>query len=210
MQNRKTVAGLIMSALVGTFVSALALPAHAEKADRDKPTNVEADRMRYDDLKQVNVFSGSVVMTKGTIIIKGDTITIRQDPEGYQYATATVNPTGNKLASFRQKRDGLDQFYEGYGERIDYDGKAEKVYLRQRAQIQRLEGATVGDEARGNVITYDQRTETYNIDGGKESANANNPSGRVRVILQPTNRPEVAPAPLPLQPSPKIENPRAD
>ena len=68
----------------------------------------------------------------------------------------------------------------------------------------------MADEARGNVIIYDQRTETYNIEGGKESANSNNPTGRVRVILQPTSRPEVAPAPLPLQSSPKIENPRAD
>jgi lipopolysaccharide export system protein LptA len=193
--------------------------AHAEKADRDKPTNVEADRMRYDDLKQVNVFSGNVVLTKGTIIIKGDTVTVRQDPEGYQYATATVNGPASgaanaktdKLASFRQKRDGLDQYYEGYAEKIDYDGKTDKVYLRQRALIQRLEGATVGDEARGNLIIYDQRTETYNIEGGKESGNSNNPNGgRVRVILQPSSRPATSGNTVPLQPSPALNSPRPE
>lgn len=35
----------------------------AEKADRNKPMNIEADSLRYDDLKQVSVFSGRVVLT---------------------------------------------------------------------------------------------------------------------------------------------------
>ena len=33
-----------------------ALPVAAEKADRDKPMNAEADALRYDDLKQTSVF----------------------------------------------------------------------------------------------------------------------------------------------------------
>ena len=41
--------------------------ARAEKADRNKPMNVEADALRYDDLKQISVFTGHVVVTKGTI-----------------------------------------------------------------------------------------------------------------------------------------------
>ena len=45
--------------------------AHAEKADRNKPMNVEADALRYDDLKQTSVFTGRVVLTKGTILIRG-------------------------------------------------------------------------------------------------------------------------------------------
>ncbi len=45
--------------------------AHAEKADRNKPMNIEADALRYDDLRQTSVFTGKVVVTKGTIIIRG-------------------------------------------------------------------------------------------------------------------------------------------
>ena len=36
----------------------------AEKADRNKPMNIEADALRYDDLKQTSVFTGRVVLTK--------------------------------------------------------------------------------------------------------------------------------------------------
>src|SRR5450830_486614 len=86
----------------------------AEKADRSKPMNVEADALRYDDLKQTSVFTGRVVLTKGSILIRGARIDVRQDPEGSQYGLVTAEP--GKLAFFRQKREGLDEFIEGQGE----------------------------------------------------------------------------------------------
>src|SRR5262249_35679051 len=96
-----------------------AAPAGAEKADRNKPMNVEADALRYDDLKQTSVFTGKVVVTKGTILIRGARIDVRQDPEGYQYGVVTAEP--GKLAFYRQKREGVDEFVEGEGETIEYD-----------------------------------------------------------------------------------------
>ena len=107
-------------------------PGQAEKADRDKPMNVEADALRYDDLKQTSVFTGNVVvLTKGTIVIRGARIDVRQDPEGYQYGVVTAEP--GKLAFFRQKREGVDECIEGEAEVIEYDGKADHVkFIRQR------------------------------------------------------------------------------
>ena len=40
-----------------------AAPAHAERADREKPLNIEADRMLADDGKQTVIFEGRVVLT---------------------------------------------------------------------------------------------------------------------------------------------------
>ncbi|RCS56825.1 lipopolysaccharide transport periplasmic protein LptA [Parvibium lacunae] len=197
--------------LLGVLLIAVGWPLTVwpEAADKSKPINIDAGRMVYDDLKQRNIFSGNVVITQGTMVIKGETITLWQDPEGYQYAISQAAP--GKLASFRQKREGLDQYYEGYAERIEYDGKSEKVILRQRALVQRLEGVIVGDEARGNVITYDQRSETYSIEGGKPSANpvAGTPTtdGRVRVILQPA-KPATPTSGASLQPSLNLRSPR--
>ena len=54
-------------------------PVQAERADRQKPMNVEADAMRYDDLKRVNVFTGRVVVTKGSIVIRAARLEVRQD-----------------------------------------------------------------------------------------------------------------------------------
>jgi len=154
-------------------------PALAERDDRYKPTNVEADRMNYDDLKQVNVFTGSVVLTKGTITLRADRLVLRQDPEGYQHATAEGGP-----ASFRQKRDGLDEWVEGYGEDVEYDGRAETLRLVGKARVRRLEGTRVVDDIEGAVIVYDSRTEQFSVDGGSASGPAAS-SGRVKVVIQP-------------------------
>ena len=73
--------------------------------------NIEADALRYDDLRQTSVFTGRVVVTKGTIVIRGARVDVRQDPEGYQYGVVTAEP--GKLAFYRQKREGVDEFIEG-------------------------------------------------------------------------------------------------
>ena len=44
-------------------IALIAQPVAAEKADRDKPMNAEADALRYDDLKQRSVFTGNVVIS---------------------------------------------------------------------------------------------------------------------------------------------------
>jgi hypothetical protein len=80
---------------------AMGLPAFAEKADRAKPMNIEANTMRFDDVKQVTVIDGNVVLTKGTIVIRAEHIELREDPDGYQFGTVTGTPASP--AFFRQK-----------------------------------------------------------------------------------------------------------
>ena len=111
----------------------------AEKADRDKPMNLEADRVSVDDAKQIATFEGNVVLTQGTMVIRGDRMVVRQDNEGFKSGT-----TWGNLAYFRQKRDGFDEFIEGWAERIEYDGRADKVQMFNRASMKRAQ-----DEVRG-------------------------------------------------------------
>jgi lipopolysaccharide export system protein LptA len=165
------------------FVSA----AQAEKADRTKPMNIEADAMRYDDLKQTSVFTGNVVVTKGTIIIRGIRIDVRQDPEGYQYGVVTAAP--GKLAYFKQKRDaGPDEWIEGESEVIEYDSRADNVKFIRRAVMRRLVGATPNDESSGPLIVYDQSNDTFTVNGSPLPPNAGvatQAGGRVKAILTP-------------------------
>lgn len=168
-----------LSLSLGLFSGA----AQAEKADRDKPMNVEADALRYDDLKQTSVFTGRVVLTKGTILIRGAKLDVRQDAQGYQFGIVTAEP--GKLAFFRQKRDGVDEFMEGEGEIIEYDGKADTVKFIQKAQLRRYKGATLNDEMTGGVIFYDNTTDVFTIDGSVASGAPGLPAGRVRAMLTP-------------------------
>ncbi|ROZ62001.1 lipopolysaccharide transport periplasmic protein LptA [Ramlibacter sp. WS9] len=154
--------------------------ARAERADRAKPMNVEADNLRYDDLKQASVFTGRVVLTKGTIVIRGARVDVRQDPDGYQYGVVTAEP--GKLAFYRQKREGVDEFIEGEGETIEYDGKADRVKFIKRAEMRRFRGATLADEMAGSLIVYDNTTDVFSVDGGPASSAV---GGRIRAVLAP-------------------------
>ena len=200
--------GVAPCALALAAALALGAPARAERADRDKPLQVESDRLEYDDLKQVNVFIGNVTLTKGTLIIRGDRVVVRQDPEGYQFGDAYGKP-----ATFRQKRDAPgDQWIEGWAERLEYDGKQDTVRLHDRAALRRLEDGRITDEVYGALITYDSRTEFFTVDGGgRQAATGNNPNGRVRVVIQPRQTDASAAPPsasVPLQPARGVANPR--
>ena len=185
--------------LLRAVVPALALwaaPSLAEKADRNKPLNVEADAGRYDDLKQVGTFTGNVVVTKGTLSMRAAQIEVRQSPDGYQHGLATALP--GQLASFRQKRDGVDETIQGEAERIEYDGKADTVRFINRATIRRYRGATLADETAGSLITYDNTREVFSVSGGESAVTPANPSGRVRATLTPR---ETVPEPAASAPS---------
>jgi len=158
---------------------------HAEKADATKPTNVEADKMAYDDVKQINTFTGNVVLTRGTLIMKAHKMIVTQDPEGYQYATLLA-PAGG-LATFRQKRDGgPDLWVEGEAERIEYNGKTEIVKLFSRAKLTRLEGNKVTDQVEGAFISYDSKAEFYTVNN-TATGESKPGGGRIKAVIQPRN-----------------------
>jgi lipopolysaccharide export system protein LptA len=163
--------------------------AMAERADREKPMNIESDALRYDDAKQVSVFTGKVVLTKGTMLIRGARLDVSQDAEGNQFGVVTAEP--GKRAFFRQKRDtradGPDEFMEGEAELIEYDGKADPVKFSRRAILRRYIGATLNDEITGQVIVYDNITSVMTVDGGPAAAGTTAGSGRVRAVLTPRN-----------------------
>lgn len=155
----------------------------AEKADTDKPTNVEADQMAYDDVKQINTFSGNVILTRGTLIMRAHKLIVTQDPAGYQFATLLAPPGG--LATFRQKRDaGPNQWVEGQAERIEYDGKSEIVKLFSKARMRRLEGSKPTDEVEGEFISYDSRAEFFTVKNTPSGENKPG-GGRIKAVIQP-------------------------
>lgn len=172
----------------------LALPARAEKADRDKPMNAEADALRYDDLKQTSVFTGNVVITKGTILIRGARVDVVQDAEGYQQAVVIAEP--GKLAYYRSKREGVDETIEGEGERIEYDGRADNVKFIRQAVMRRYVAGKLADESHGTLIRYENTTDVFTVDGSVQAKpTAANPSGRVRAVLSPRNQAPAVAAP---------------
>jgi lipopolysaccharide export system protein LptA len=179
---------LILSA---ALLLAGAAPAWAEKADRFKPLNAEADAMRHDELKHHTLFTGNVIITKGTIVLRGERVEVSQTPDGYQRAVITAAP--GKVAYWRNKRDGVDETIEAEAELIEYDGKADVVQLTRKAVLRRFAGATLADETSGAVIRYDNARELFTVDG--EPRNLGGGGTRVRAQLSPRQQPPAPPAP---------------
>lgn len=175
--------------------AALLAPAQAERADRNKPLTIEADQPGTLDLqKQIVVFNGNVVVAQGTMAIRAERVEVRERPGGHRSATALGN--GVRQASFRQRRDGVDETIEGSADRIEYDSRGDVVRFVGNAQVRRLRGSTPADEISGSLITYDSGNETFSVQGAASAAaGASAPagSGRVRVVITP--RPETAAEP---------------
>lgn len=166
------------------------LPGWAEKADRKKPMNIEADNLGHDELKQLSIFSGKVVATKGTIVLRGSRLEVRQDPDGFQYGILTAEP--GRRAFFRQKREGVNEWMEGESERIEYDSKADRIVLLNKADFRRYRGTVLSDQMTGQRIVYENLSDQFTVDGqlsgGKPHEGA--PSGRVRAVLTPRSTDE--------------------
>jgi lipopolysaccharide export system protein LptA len=177
-----------LATLVAAWV--LAGPATAEKADRHKPMVVEADRPGTVDLqRQAVVFNGNVAITQGTMSLRAERIEMRETSDGFRVASA-IGSAGAP-ATWRQRRDGVDETIEGAADRIEYDGRNDTLRLVGNGVVRRLRGGTVADEITGALILWDNTAEVFKVEGGAVSAS--NPSGRVRAVLSPRTEPSPGP-----------------
>jgi lipopolysaccharide export system protein LptA len=152
--------------------------AHAEQSDREKPINFSADVGDVNYQSKAGNLTGNVVITQGTLAIRADRMTFKQNPDNSLSVTAYGNPV-----AFRQKRDKLDEYYEGYAQRVEYDGQKQLVELFDRALLKRGE-----DEIRSNYISYNTATEYFKAEGRPDAPSAppdSGPGARVRGVFQP-------------------------
>ncbi len=167
-------------------------PTSADPADRERPVQIESDRMSADDAKKTAVFEGHVILTQGTLVIRADRLTLRQDKEGFQFGTALGNP-----ATFRQKREGTNEYIDGEAQRIEYDGRTERVQFFERAHLRR----DAGDDVRGSYISYDSRTRFFTVESTREAAASGD--SRVHVTIVPRKKEgETKETPSPSAPKP--------
>jgi lipopolysaccharide export system protein LptA len=152
--------------LAGAFaaLALLAPAAHAERADRTKPLSIESSGKTPDTLnllKHSAVFTDNVVITQGTLVIHANRVELSEDPDGQQLGIAIGSP--GAPATFRQKRDGDNEFSEGDAQRIEYDSAANRVRFIGAAHLRMLKGTVVTNQANSDLITYDTASETIQL-----------------------------------------------
>jgi lipopolysaccharide export system protein LptA len=177
--------------------------AHADGDDKKQPINYSANTGDVNYQTKIGNLSGNVVITQGTMTIRADRVVFKQNPDNSVSATAYGNPI-----TFRQKRDGVDEYFEGYAQRAEYDGEKELLELYDRALLKRGQ-----DEIRSNYISYNTRTELFRAEGRPDAPATPQdlgPGARVRGVFQPKGEGKDAdtkgngkatdkPSPLPLK-----------
>jgi lipopolysaccharide export system protein LptA len=180
--NRKSNITAITAAIVAAL---LIVPAttSAEKADRRQEIVIDAATNRADQAKNVLVLEGNVSLTQGTMRITADKMILKRDEQEYIFAELLA-ASGNQI-TFREKREGFDDFMEGTADRAEFDDKAKTIKLFNRAKLK-----TGTDTLTGEYIYYNSETEVIQADGraptGKDGKpQATDSSGRVRIVIQP-------------------------
>lgn len=166
---------------------AAASPGTAPAEEPD--TLILSDTLNYDDIKKESVFTGNVIMTRGLMTLHSDKLTMREDAEGFQFGTATVEP--GKLVFIRQETPEKFEVLEARGLRAEYDGKKEQIEMIGQAVVTRYICGKAFDNVKGERVIYHQTTGTYQAYGGANSAAA---GGRVRSMARPQAKADAAAA----------------
>lgn len=156
--------------------------ARADKGDRAKPMTLESDKPCTVDLaRQVSVCSGNVLIAQGTLQIRAERVELRETADGYRQALAIGSAAAP--ASYRQRREGNDEYVEGRADRVEYDARNDTLRFVGNAVVKRMRGGNASEEISGSLIVWDNSAELFTVQGG--AASPANPSGRVRAILTP-------------------------
>jgi lipopolysaccharide export system protein LptA len=169
MKNRSYLSFLLACLLLP--VQAIAL-----STDKDKPMNIEADRVDIDDEKGISTFRGNVIMTRGSVIIKGDEVKVYRDKAK---ELDKVHSTGNP-AHFQQRPEGKPDDVIAEGRELFYDAVKEILIIRRQGKV--IQG---GDTFHGEHIVYDSKRDKVEARGSK---NGNGKKGRVQMTLQPSKK----------------------
>jgi lipopolysaccharide export system protein LptA len=158
------------------LAAGLASPALAEKADREKEIAVVFDKLTADDANRTSTFEGNVVVTQGTMRITASKVIVREDAQRNKFYVATGEPV-----TFRQKRDNVDEYVEGYAERAEFDDRNDMLKLFNKARVKSNQNQLTGE-----FISYDMRRELAEVTGGPPGQVA--PAVRPKVIFVPAKK----------------------
>jgi lipopolysaccharide export system protein LptA len=167
------------------------LPVAAKQSDRQQPANV--DSKSFDGSQQPNgkvIWTGSVVITQGTLKITGDKAT------GFLDANNSITRiiVDGKPATIHQLDDD-DNPMDGQALNIDYKVDQDYAVLTGNAKVKQ----PVKGSAEGDKLTYNTKDSTMT---GESSGGA-----PVHMTFQPKNPPPGAAPAKPATPAPTPKKP---
>lgn len=181
MNSRSSTPARRASRLAGVLGLFLALPVLALSTDKNQPIEVEADTAELDDVKNVSIYRGNVVVTQGSIRMTGDVMTVYQtDNDDLDHLIMDGKP-----ATYRQLPDDSPIHDTAEALRMEYFEIKNKIILTNRAVV-----TQEGLRFSGDRIEYDTELSKVKAwskpDGATSDAPATDeaPRERVKIIIK--------------------------
>ncbi|MCP1499667.1 lipopolysaccharide export system protein LptA [Pseudomonas migulae] len=163
-------------------MSAWALP-----NDQQQPIRIQADDAQLDDKNGIATYKGDVIITQGSMIVKGNTVTMTRTAAG---DIDVVTSVGN-LAYFEQLQTAGDtKPVQGWGVTIQYHASQDRVVLIDRAKVVDKDG----NVTQGEKIVYDTNKKLASA-GRATGTNVTESRPRIDMVIQPKKKTEEQKAP---------------
>ena len=155
---------------------------HALSTDKEQPIEVEADAGELDDINNITIYTGDVVVTRGSIRMTGDKMTVYYN-ENNDIETLIMD--GNP-ATYRQLPDNSKVYDEAEAKRMEYYELRNLVILLKNAKVRQERYNFSGER-----IEYDTQLSQVkawsdlnkNAGGGKTGESKK--QERVKIIIKP-------------------------
>lgn len=165
-------------------------PALALSSDKDQPIHISADHANINAQQGISVYQGGVHVTRGSMHLSADTVTVYSTRNKIKKIVAIGNP-----AHFREQPDNDKGVIRAHAQRMEYYAEEGKVILLDRAKV-RQNGNTFSSQR----IVYDTVHDI--VTAGRQGSGAQ----RVHITIVPArtgSTPVQAPAPAPQPPAPR-------
>lgn len=170
MISRNLAASAAGAVLCMALAGPAATPAWGLSSDSRQPIHLAADRADINRKTGISVYTGDVKVTRGTMRMTGDKLTVYTDKDGQVQKMVAVG----KPATYRQLPDNKKQYLKGEGQTIEYYAGQDRVVLLDRARV--WQG---GNTFRSNRIVYSIANDVVN-------AGAASGKDRVHITIPPT------------------------
>ncbi len=157
---------LVIACLCVLCTTMIINKAHARQSDFTQPITINADRTEYDEKSGIQIWSGNVVMTQGTMEIKAERITITLRDK----KLSRVEGTGSPI-QFQQENEA-GELVTGKANAIDYNAEENTLALSGSATL-----TQPGQRLQSERIVFDINKQKVSAEGGN--------NGRVSIQIQP-------------------------
>jgi len=145
----------------------------ARSADADQPVHIEANSVEIREQEGISTYRGDVVMTRGSMVIKGDLIVIHSNPGGLEKIQVEGKP-----ARFRQLNE-LGEEVSAQSLEMTYMAKDGLLLLKQDAILVQRQNRFTSDK-----IVYNTLEDTVQAGEDGNTGDQGTPQ-RVTITIQP-------------------------